>query len=85
MYQKNQTEGSYWSSNVPVVHCPKCKEKMSMLLKSTDLSLFYRCFEDCKREGKISTRDFESAKNQVLHKINQEISSKREEHENESI
>ena len=63
----NQIGRPYWSSNQPIVACPKCGKKMHLIVNSNNRSFFYLCY-DCKE-----TMGYESGRIQVIDKVNREF------------
>lgn len=62
----NQVRETYWSSNVAQVRCPKCGNRMHLLINSHSRELFYSCY-DCS-----ATLDFIQGRNQIINWVNQE-------------
>lgn len=63
----NQIERTYWSSNQPNVICPRCGNKMRLMINSQKRIFFYSCFE-CK-----NTSGYESGRSQLIETVNQEF------------
>ena len=63
----NQIGRPYWSSNQPIVVCPKCGKKMHLTVNSNNRSFFYLCY-DCS-----GTMSYESGRLQLIDKVNQEF------------
>ncbi len=59
----NQIKGSYWSSNVPYIKCPRCGGKMFLLVNSSNHSFFYMC-NRCNKTIDFN-EGWESLKNQI--------------------
>ena len=65
----NQIGRTYWSSNQPSVICPKCGNRMHLLVNSNNQSFFYLCY-DCK-----NIIGYEAGRTQLIEKVNQEFKS----------
>lgn len=63
----NQLGGTYWSSNQPIIDCPKCGEKMHLLVNSKNKNFFYSCY-NCR-----NAMDYVMGKNQLIEKVNDEF------------
>ena len=63
----NQIGRTYWSSNQPSVTCPKCGNKMHLLVNSSNQSFFYLCY-GCK-----TIMGYEAGRTQLIEKVNQEF------------
>lgn len=63
----NQMQGNYWSSDVIEVKCPKCNEKMSLLINGKNKSFFYKC------NGCNKTLDFKDGRKMLYDTINSKI------------
>ena len=64
----NQIQGSYWSSVDPQICCPRCDEKMHLLINSYNKNFFYSCYE-CRN----STLDFEQGWGNLCDQVNREF------------
>lgn len=65
----NQIGRTYWSFNQPGVICPKCGEKMHLMINSNNKSFFYLCY-DCS-----DTMGYEAGRMQLIENVNQEFNS----------
>lgn len=62
----NQFKGSYWKSSNPEVNCPRCDDKMHLLVNSNTGEFFYSCY-NCS-----STLSYHEGKKLLLSSINTE-------------
>lgn len=70
----NQVEGNYWSSVEPQVICPRCGEKMSLLINGKTQEFFYSC-NVCRK----STLSYERGREFLCEKVNGEFKTHYEE------
>lgn len=75
----NQLGGTYWSSNQPIIDCPKCGEKMHLLVNSKNKNFFYSCY-NCG-----NAINYVIGKNQLIEKINDEFCEDEDNDENLSL
>lgn len=72
----NQTGCSYWSSEIPIVACPICKEGMSLRINSMDSNLFFSCYNCyCSTPSIKSSQNFSNGIASLLKKVDCEIPS----------
>ena len=64
----NQQGTNYWSSNEIQVSCPRCGNKMHLLINSRNKSFFYSCY-DCN-----NTLNFDDGRVALEDSVNQEYS-----------
>ena len=64
----NQIHESYWSSFSAQVSCPRCREKMHLLVNSNSKQFFYSCFR-CKNQ----TMNFNEGRQRVITYVNREV------------
>ena len=62
----NQLQGNYWSSDMVQVTCPKCREKMCLLVNGKNRSFFYLCYA-CRK-----TLSFEEGRELLCNDVNSE-------------
>lgn len=67
----NQTGYSYWSSDFPKVSCPKCGDKMMLLLNSWKSTLFFSCYGTHPEAS--ASLDYDEGLELLINKINNEI------------
>ena len=64
----NQLGGNYWSANYPMVKCPKCGDKMKLLVNSKNKKFFYSC-PNCRN----STLDYFGGQQRLIASVNLEV------------
>lgn len=62
----NQRSGSYWKSAEPIVNCPKCNDKMHLLVNSKTGDFFYSCYSCSK------TLSYHDGKKRLINNVNTE-------------
>lgn len=62
----NQLQGIYWSSNEPQICCPKCNDKMHLLINCSTKQYFYSCYS-CGQ-----TMNFDIAFMKLVENVNNE-------------
>ena len=69
----NQIHESYWSSFSAQVSCPRCGEKMHLLINSNTKQFFYSCY------GCARTMNFHDGRQKIITYVNREIAVSNEE------
>lgn len=65
----NQMGGGYWSISQPIIECPKCRNKMRLLVNSNKKTFFYSCGE-CN-----NSINYEIGREVLIRKMNSEFTS----------
>lgn len=66
----NQIHETYWSSFPAQVNCPRCGDKMHLLVNSNNKRFFYTCY-NCRK----TTLSFEEGREKIIYCVNKEMNT----------